>query len=125
MITVYYDSRCGLCAREINHYRAIAPSGVFDWKDAVDHAEELAADGISLSDALLAMHARNAAGRLHAGVDAFIMIWAQLDRWRLLSWFAGLPVIHQIASVCYKIFARWKFDRLPHCRAAREADTAQ
>ncbi|WP_262694832.1 thiol-disulfide oxidoreductase DCC family protein [Kordiimonas aquimaris] len=120
MITVYYDSRCGLCSREINHYRSIAPKGAFIWKDAIDYADQLLADNISLHDALLSMHARDTDGSLHKGVDAFILIWLQLSHWYWLGRFAGLPIIRQIAGFCYNCFAHWKFNRLPHCQAVRD-----
>ena len=31
MITIFYDDRCGMCSREINYYKKIAPKEVFDW----------------------------------------------------------------------------------------------
>ena len=33
MITVFYDGKCGLCRREIEHYKNIAPQFVFNWVD--------------------------------------------------------------------------------------------
>jgi len=33
MITVFYDGQCGLCLKEINHYKKIAPPNIFEWKD--------------------------------------------------------------------------------------------
>ena len=33
MITVFYDGKCGLCSKEINHYIKIAPEGIFNWQD--------------------------------------------------------------------------------------------
>ena len=28
-VTVFYDGKCGLCSREINHYKKIAPNGKY------------------------------------------------------------------------------------------------
>ena len=47
MITVFYDGQCGLCRREIDYYRRIAPSGLFDWVDIAGNAMPLAPFGIS------------------------------------------------------------------------------
>lgn len=33
MITVFYDGKCGLCSKENNHHRAIAPDGIFNGHD--------------------------------------------------------------------------------------------
>ena len=29
LVTVFYDGKCGLCSREINHYKKIAPNGKY------------------------------------------------------------------------------------------------
>lgn len=122
MITVFYDGTCGLCSREINHYRAIAPSGVFDWQDITASAESLEAEGVSLADGLRRLHARDAAGQLHVGVDAFILMWRQLKRWRVLAAVVALPGVRQIATLAYDRFAAWRFKRLPHCRIAANTE---
>ena len=41
MITVLYDGKCGLCRKEINHYRKIAPDNIFDWQDITESADDL------------------------------------------------------------------------------------
>ncbi|MFT7460831.1 MAG: hypothetical protein ACI909_003521, partial [Planctomycetota bacterium] len=41
MIRVFYDGKCGLCSKEINHYRRIARNGVFNWPDITESAEDL------------------------------------------------------------------------------------
>ena len=33
LITVFYDGKCGLCNKEIDHYRKISPVGIFNWQD--------------------------------------------------------------------------------------------
>ena len=29
LVTVFYDGKCGLCSKEINHYKKIAPNGKY------------------------------------------------------------------------------------------------
>ena len=118
MITVFYDGKCELCSKEISHYQKIAPDGVFNWQDITQSYSELRAMGVSLADGLRRMHARDSDGNLHVGVDAFILMWEQLDRWRLLGFVISLPVIKQIAKVAYNLFAKWRFSRLEHCQIA-------
>jgi len=112
MITVFYDGKCGLCRREINHYIRIAPSGIFAWVDITVTPEPFTALGYKVSDGLAALHVRDAGGKMHVGVDAFIAIWRQLPRWRALAVVAGLPLIHPLARMLYRIFARWRFKKL-------------
>ena len=118
MITVFYDAKCGLCAREIDYYRRIAPDGVFAWQDVSEFAEVLEREGVSLVQALQLLHVKDDAGRLHVGVDAFIVIWQSLRRWRVLALVVALPIIRPLATWVYRAFAAWRFSRLRHCQLA-------
>ena len=124
MITVFYDGKCGLCAREIGYYRRIAPDGVFAWQDVSESAKLLKREGVSLVQALQLLHVKDDAGRLHVGVDAFIVIWQSLRRWRVLALVVGLPVVLPMANWVYRAFAAWRFSRLQHCQlAVREEES--
>ena len=118
MITVFYDGKCGLCSKEINYYRKIAPTGIFDWQDITTSADDLKKEGISLADGLKLLHAKDHNGKIHIGVDAFLLIWRQLKRWRVLAFLVGLPIIRHITNCVYLAFANWRFKRLAHCQLA-------
>ena len=118
MITVFYDSKCGLCSKEINHYRSIAPTGVFDWQDITESMDGLNRLGVSLTLGLKRLHVLDNHGSLHIGVNAFIVIWRHLPRWRLLAILIALPGIRQLAQYAYASFADWKFKRAKHCQLA-------
>lgn len=122
MITIFYDGKCGLCAKEINYYRRIAPIGIFNWQDITESDDELKKEGISLSEGLRLLHAKDNQGRIHIGVDTFILIWKQLKWWRNLAFFVGLPIIYQVADFLYRYFANWRFKRLKHCQLAKKKD---
>lgn len=119
MIKIFYDGACGLCSREINHYRKVAPPGVFDWVDVMRDGLALSKENISLADALMQLHAKDDEGRMHVGVDAFLLIWRQIPRWRLAAAIASLPPISLVMRAAYPVFARWRFARLAHCQVAR------
>ena len=118
--TIYYDGKCGLCSREIRYYQTIAPQGRFIWHDIAHDPAPLAAFDVSQEAALRRLHAHDAHGRLHVGVDAFALIWRYLPRWRLASFLIRLPVIYQIASFAYRRFADYRFTQLPHCAIYRD-----
>ena len=124
MISVFYDGKCGLCSKEINHYRKIAPDGIFDWQDITKSDDSLKKLGITLSEGLKLLHARDNHRKIHVGLDAFILIWKQLKRWRLLAALVSLPVIRQIADLAYRSFANWRFRRLEHCQLATKQETS-
>ncbi len=112
MITVYYDGKCGLCRREIDHYRRIAPLGIFEWVDITVTPSHFTALGLSVDEGLKALHVRDADMVLQKGVGAFIVIWKALPRWRLLGHIMNSPVIRPVANTLYDYFARWRFKRL-------------
>jgi predicted DCC family thiol-disulfide oxidoreductase YuxK len=118
MTRVYYDGQCGLCRREIDYYKTIAPDGLFAWIDVTRDASSLDALGVSYVQALKLLHVVDDQGRVHIGVDAFIQIWGQLAYWRILAKMTGLPLIYPLAKVAYRLFAHWRFARLDHCQIA-------
>lgn len=116
MITVFYDGKCGLCRREIEHYKRIAPKGVFNWQDITLDASKLENLGIAYADGLKLLHAQDLHGRMHVGVDAFLLIWQKIPRWRLLASLVGLPLIRPSANVAYRLFAAWRFKKMRYDR---------
>lgn len=117
-LKVYFDGRCGLCAREIKHYQKIAPAGHFQWLDIVEAQAELRQLGLNEAQALKQLYSIDTAGTLYSGVDTFIQIWSRLPRWQWLAKFMSLPGIYSIAKLAYQGFANWRFNRLTHCKIA-------
>lgn len=118
MIKIFYDGACGLCLREINHYRKIAPPGVFDWVDVMSDRSALLNEDFSLAEALMELHGKDSDGRMHVGVDAFLLIWRQIPRWRILAAVVGFAPVKALANLVYPAFARRRFARLAHCQVA-------
>lgn len=77
-VQVYYDRSCALCRGEVEALVAAAAEGALrlhdcspaDFRDAA--AEN---DGIGRDAMLAAMHVRDADGRWHRGVDAFVVMY--------------------------------------------------
>ena len=120
MIKVYYDGKCGLCRREIGHYQKIAEPDRFHWVDITEDKRELEKSGLTFDVALRRLHAQDLEGRLYKGVDAFILIWKNLPRWKYLAPLISLPIIKPIADFAYDRFADWRIDRLHAQRCAIE-----
>lgn len=121
MISVFYDGKCGLCRREIEHYKRIAPKNVFAWVDITVDASALVKLGVTYAYGLKLLHAQDSQGKLHVGVDAFILIWRQIPRWRALANIVGASFIRPVANIAYRAFASWRFNRLSHCQIAVKA----
>lgn len=116
MISVFYDGKCGLCRREIEHYKNVAPRDIFDWVDITIDPSCVQKIGICYADGLKLLHALDAQGRLHIGVDAFVLIWRQIPCWRILAAIVASPLIRPVANGTYRMFATWRFNRLSHCQ---------
>ena len=118
MLTVYYDGKCGLCRREIEYYKRVAPPDRFLWHDIANDPASLADLDVSQADALRRLHARDTAGTVYVGVTAFIAIWQCLNYWRYLALIFKIPLLKALASFVYDRFADYRFSRLTHCQLA-------
>ncbi len=113
MITVFYDGKCGLCRREIEHYIRIAPVGVFAWVDITIASEPFTTRGYKVKDGLKALHVEDDVGKMHQGVAAFAIIWRRLPRlWPLLALLLKTPFAMPLAEKIYAKFAAWRFKKL-------------
>ena len=122
MIKVFYDGKCNLCSSEINYYRRISPTGIFDWVDINLMHSDFVNTGIKVSDALKILHVTDNNNKSHLGVDAFIIIWKNLSYWKILARIVSIPIIRQIINITYRAFANWRFNRLTHCILAKKND---
>ena len=122
MIKVFYDGKCNLCSSEINYYRRISPTGIFDWLDINLMHSDFVNTGIKVSDALKILHVIDNNNTLHLGVDAFIIIWKNLSYWKIIAKVVSIPIIRQIVNITYRAFAIWRFNRLTHCILAKNND---
>ena len=119
-ITVFYDGACGLCSREINHYRKIADKERFNWVDITQNPEPFTRQGYEVQEGLKALHVQDASGQMHIGVPGFVVIWEHLPgAWPWLGKLAGLPVLKRILQWAYKKFANWRFRRLGYDTSCR------
>ena len=118
MITVFYDGKCGVCSKEIGHYMKISPPKTFIWRDIANEPQHLKKNNVSQINALRRLHVTDNKRNLHVGIDAFITIWRNLPRWRLLAFVCRIPGIRFILSKLYNVFADWKFARSTHCQTS-------
>mgnify|MGYP001462031289 CR=1 FL=1 len=116
MIRVFYDGKCGLCSREINHYKKICNSNNFTWIDITIESKALSKFGVSQSQGLMYLHATLDNEKIFVGIDAFLLIWRNLPRWKFLAFFIGLPLIKKVCSVIYKNFAKRRYNSYNHCK---------
>lgn len=114
--TLYYDGACPLCRREADHYRRAAGAATLAFVDIAAPEFRAADHGLDAKAVMRTLHARDAAGAVHTGIDAFAVVWRQLPRYRPLATLTRTPVVRQLMLLGYAAFARVR-PRLPGRRA--------
>lgn len=97
----YYNGACPVCRFEIEHYKEGPDGDRVVWRNLADDPEALARFGIDRADARRRLHVLDEAGRLHGGIDAFILIWQRMPRYRWLGRTMGARALRPVAAVVY------------------------
>ena len=104
--TVYYDSACPVCRREIVHYRRLRGAETVAWVDAATCAEPALGADLDRGRALARFHVRDADGTLVSGPLAFVALWRRLPA---LAWLAPLASSRPALALlepAYRMFLR-------------------
>jgi predicted DCC family thiol-disulfide oxidoreductase YuxK len=97
---IIYNGSCPICSREVNGYARYAQA-----KDlALTFTDLTATDlnnlGLTPDEAAKRLHVLQE-GKLVGGVDAFIILWGEMPRFRWLARLVALPVINPTAVLIY------------------------
>jgi predicted DCC family thiol-disulfide oxidoreductase YuxK len=119
MTKVLHNDTCPICSREVAAYaRQAERAGVTLEIDGLDAAPDWGLD----RDAAARTFRVEQDGRIHEGLDAFRLLWAQLPGWRWLARLTGLPGIYWLADRGYRYLAApalHAMHRRRHQRATR------
>ena len=101
--TTLYNGACPVCGREIRRYQRLDAmrGGGLAWHDVARSPERLRGLGLDLEAVKERLHVIDADGRIHVGVDAFAVIWAELPGHRWLSAIVAAPVLRPVAVFLY------------------------
>jgi predicted DCC family thiol-disulfide oxidoreductase YuxK len=114
--SVLYNASCPVCNFEIQHYaRYAGANGLairFDDLNS-DARSQWGLDADTAARRLYLLHQ----GTLTSGIPAFLVLWAQMPKYRWLARVVGFPGIKQIACVAYDhvlapAIYRWHLRRL-------------
>ncbi|WP_392336438.1 thiol-disulfide oxidoreductase DCC family protein [Loktanella salsilacus] len=97
---VLYNAGCPVCNFEIQHYAQYSGDNElpiqFDDLNS-DARLQWGLDADTAARRLYVLHD----GALTSGIPAFLVLWAQMPKYRWLGKVVGLPVIKQFASALY------------------------
>ena len=114
--SVLYNANCPVCNFEIQHYARYAGENALPIRFDDLNSSARAAWGLDADTAARRLYVLHH-GTQTSGIPAFLVLWAQMPRYRWLARVVGLPGLRQIASVAYDTVLapgiyRWHLQRL-------------
>lgn len=112
---VLFNADCPVCNFEISHYATYAARQGLPIRFDDLNSGALAAWGIDADTAARRLYVLHD-GQLTSGIPAFLVLWAQMPRYRWLARVVGLPGVRQVASALYDhalapLIYRWHLRR--------------
>ncbi|OEY65377.1 thiol-disulfide oxidoreductase DCC family protein [Marinobacter sp. X15-166B] len=110
-LIVFYDGACPACIRDRRWYEKLAgkTGESVEWLDITGRDEELRREGVVPERALRELHVKDAEGRIHREMDAYILLMSRVTALKPLAWLIALPVIRPTLAWLYH---RWVTRRL-------------
>lgn len=113
---VLYNANCPVCNFEISHYEAYAQAQNLPIRFDDLNSDALAKWDLSADQAARRLYVEKD-GALSSGIPAFLILWADMPKYRWLGKIVGLPVVKQLASLSYDhvlapLIYRWHLRRL-------------
>jgi predicted DCC family thiol-disulfide oxidoreductase YuxK len=97
---VLYNAECPVCSFEIDRYAAYSKARALPIRFDDLNGEALGQWGLDADTAARRLHVLHD-GRIHAGIDGFIVLWRQMPRTRWLARIVALPGVHRAAAFVY------------------------
>ena len=97
---VLYNAECPVCSFEINHYAAYSSRMALPIRFEDLNTRDLDDWGLTADEAARRLYVMKD-GALVSGIPAFLLLWQDMPRYRILARLIGLPGIRFIASVAY------------------------
>ena len=99
-VQVLYNGSCPICATEIHHYQRYTEAAglAVAYDDLM--TEAVATWLVDADTAAKALRVRQGE-QIYVGVDAFLVLWRAMPRYRLLARLVAVPGIYHAACVVY------------------------
>ena len=112
---VLFNANCPVCNFEIQHYVSYADKNGLPIRFDDLNSDALARWDLTADQAARRLYVAHD-GALSSGIDAFIILWRQMPRYRWLARIVALPGEKQVAAVLYDYVAapliyRWHLRR--------------
>lgn len=105
-VKVFYDGACYLCTLEINTYRKKDKHQRIHFVDISRTEFNAAKEGLDPREVKRLFHVKDVDGEIVSGVDAFIIIWQNIDSFNFLARLARFKLIKIAMEAGYVIFVK-------------------
>ena len=100
---VFFNNSCTICRAEINLYKK-ENINELEWVDITKNKEAEEETNKTDKELLRRLHVKKD-GRIYDGVDAFLFVWKEIPKYKILYKFFKLPVIYHFFYLGYEIVA--------------------
>ena len=99
---VYYNESCSICRFEINHYKKFEEK--IGWIDVTNNKSAVNETKKNPKDLIRRLHVLEN-GHIYNGIDAFLILWKKLPKYRWLHNLVKTPIIYHISYIAYECLA--------------------
>ena len=99
---VYYNESCRICRFEINHYKKFEKK--IGWVDVTNNKSAVDETKKQPKELIRRLHVLKD-GQIYNGIDAFLIVWEKLPKYRWLYNLVKTPVIYHISYIAYECLA--------------------
>ena len=104
---VYFNNSCKICKAEIDIYKKEKIDQI-NWIDITDNNIDKLETKKDYKQLLRRLHVEKD-GQIFSGAKAFLLVWKNIPKYRILYSIFSLPIIFQIFSLIYEIIAFFLF----------------
>ncbi len=100
---VYFNNSCKICRAEINHYKKQKIDQI-NWIDITNNQNAQIETKKNDKELLRRLHVEKN-GEIFSGAKAFLLIWKNIPKYKILYSILSLPIIFRIFSITYEVIA--------------------
>ena len=99
---VYYNESCSICRFEINHYKKFEEK--ISWIDITNNSSAINETKKQPKELIRRLHVLKD-GQIYKGIDAFLIVWKELPKYKWLHNLVKTPIIYNLSYIAYECLA--------------------
>ena len=99
---VYYNESCSICRFEINHYKKFEEK--ISWIDITNNSSAVNETKKQPKELIRRLHVLKD-GQIYKGIDAFLIVWKELPKYKWLHNLVKTPIIYNLSYIAYECLA--------------------